>query len=183
MSGASAARKLESNESIGYDLSRFDRRLRVRQAIENEQAATGVRVTARTKARSETKAKARSVRLPAMVTIALSAVVVLAVMFLTVLNYVELNELSIARANMQNELSELKNAEAKLQIEYDRGLNSRELEEQASALGMVMPASDQITYIGISKADHAEIYGGSDSDSDFLTSVKTFFLAAVDFLN
>ncbi len=181
MSGASAARKLESNESIGYDLSRFDRRLRVRQAIENEQAATGVRVTARTQARSETKA--RSVRLPAMVTIALSAVVVLAVMFLTVLNYVELNELSIARANMQNELSELKNAEAKLQIEYDRGLNSRELEEQASALGMVMPASDQITYIGISKADHAEIYGGSDSDSDFLTSVKTFFLAAVDFLN
>lgn len=180
---SSAVRKLEYSGNIAYDLSRFDRRKRVRDALENEPVAVPrpiARPGERAKAAAGAEVKAR----PAVSAVTvLGFVIAVFLMFCIVLNYMRLNELTIEIYSMQTELMELKKQAATLKVKNEQALNSKRLQQLAEEMGMVRPTKEQISYIDLSNHDRGVVYMAQENDSDFLSGIKTLFFAAIDFFN
>ena len=178
---SSAVRDIDYTGQIAYDLSRFDKRKRVRDALEQEPIAIPRAIASQqgnTKAAVRTQAESKT-------TISLSTVlcfVIAAVlMFCIVLNYMRLNELTIEISSLQSEISELKSEAAILKVRNEQSLNVKQLEELALKMGMTRPSKDQITYIDLSKSDRGIVHMEAEVDSDFLSGIKTFYLAATNF--
>lgn len=175
----SAARNIDYNGSIAYDLSRFDKRKRVRDALEKEPVAVP-RPIAKPGERTASAAIAKARPAVAASTV-IGFLLVAVLMFLVVLNYMRLNELSIGIASMQSEYEDLKSEAAVLTVENEQMLNVRKIEEQAVGMGMGRPADDQMVYIDMSQPDRGVILTETNEGSDFLEGIRTFFFAAVDF--
>ncbi len=178
---SSAARNLDYTGQIAYDLSRFDRRKRVRDALAQEPVAVPRTIASpesRSKAVPRTQVKSRS-RI-SFVTI-MAFIIAAVLMFCIVLNYVHLYEHAIEISALQQELAELKKEAAALKVRNEQNLNVKRLEELALDMGMTRPARDQITYIDLSKQDRGIVHMEAESDGDFLSGLKTFFLMATNF--
>lgn len=159
-------------ESVAYDLSRFDNRVRVREALANEAVVTPDMPRAHSRAKAETKAKAH---LPIGAFTIVSYVVVIALALMLLMGYMTLNEIAVDTSRMQNELSQLQSDGAKLLVEYERAMNVGDLAAKASAAGMYAPGADQIGYVDISRSDKATVYS-TDSEGGFFENIEKFFL-------
>jgi negative regulator of sigma E activity len=178
---SSAARKLEYGGNIAYDLSRFDRRKRVRDALENEPVAVP-RPIAKPGERAKAAVKAEVRARPAVSAVTVLGFAIAAVlMFCIVLNYMRLNELTIEVSSLQTELMELKSQAATLKVKNEQTLNSKRLEQMAEEMGMMRPTREQICYIDLSHQDRGVVYIAPEEESDFLRGIKTLFFAAIDF--
>lgn len=160
-------------ESVAYDLSRFDNRVRVREALANEAVVTPDMPRAHSRAKAETKAKAH---LPISAFTIVSYVVIIALALMLLMSYMTLNEIAVDTSRMQNELSQLQSDGAKLLVEYERAMNVGDLAAKASAAGMYAPGADQIGYVDISRSDKATVYS-TDSEGGFFENIEKFFLA------
>jgi hypothetical protein len=179
---SNTARKMQYTDSVAYDLSRFDKRKRVREALANEAVAVpAIRPRGTTRAAAKAAAEAKAVAHVSPFAI-LSYIAVFALLILVVTNYVKLYELSIQTANFESELVELKNDEALLKVKYERSMNIRNIEDRAAELGLYMPQGGQVTYISISQADRAEIYYTEKESKGFLNGLQKIFLVVFDFI-
>ncbi len=161
-------------ESVAYDLSRFDNRVRVREALANEAVVTPDMPRAHSRAKAEAKAKTRHLPISAFTIVSYVVITVLALMLL--MSYMTLNEIAVDTSRMQNELSQLQSDGAKLLVEYERAMNVGDLAAKASAAGMYAPGADQIGYVDISRSDKATVYS-TESEGGFFENIEKFFLA------
>ena len=175
-----AVKNLEYSGSISYDLSRFDKRKRVRDALEQEPVVV-TRPIAKPLERAQAAAKAKSRSVVSASTI-LGVLTVAVLMFCVVLNYMRLNEVTIQVSNLKTELKELQSDAAVLQVKGEQNLSAARIEEAASQMGMIRPGKDQIVYIDMSQPDKGVILADTAGKNDFLNGIKTFFFAAVDFI-
>jgi|LSQX01.3.fsa_nt_gb cell division protein FtsL len=178
---SSVARDIDYTGQIAYDLSRFDRRKRVRDTLQQEPVAVPRAIaTPESRAKAAASAKVKSKSKISLVTV-MSFIIAAVLMFCIVLNYMRLNELTIEISSLKSELSELKSQAAVLRVRNEQNLNVKELEELALSLGMTRPSRDQITYIDLSKQDRGIVHMEVEEGSDFLNGLKTFFLTATNF--
>jgi len=176
---ASAARNIEYSGSVAYDLSRFDRRKRVRDALELEPVAIPRPIAKpHERVKAEAKAKAR----PAVsATTVIAFLMVAVLMFCVVLNYMRVYELSLEISNLQAEYNKLKSEAAVLKVQSEKKMNDIRIAELAAEMGMTRPARDQIIYVDMSQPDKGIVLAESEVKNDFLNGLKTLFLAAIDF--
>ena len=165
--------------SVAYDLSRFDRRRRVQEALANEQVVTPELPARKAKAAAHVEAKPR-MRVSAFAIF--SYVIMVAIMLGIVMNYMILNEITIDTARMENELSALESDAAKLEVEYERAMNLSELAAKATEIGMYSPGSDQIDYIDISRSDEVTVYSAGEDD-DFFTGVEKMLVGIGEYFS
>lgn len=176
---SSAMNKIEYSDTVAYDLSRFDKRKRVREALEQEPVADA-RPIARPYERAQAAAKtAIHTGIPALTIVSLIAVAFL--MFTVVLNYMNLYEVTMQISEKSAEYAALKSEEAILQVQSEQQLNVRRMEELASELGMSRPSNDQIIYLDLSAPDRGVILAENGNGTDFLSGIESIFVAAVDF--
>lgn len=180
---SSVARDIDYSGQIAYDLSRFDKRKRVRDALEQEPVAVP-RAIALPESRAKSAAGAQAKSLSSISHMAILSFVIAAIlMFCIVLNYMRLNELSIEISSLQSEISELKSEAAVLKVRNEQNLNVKQLEELALGMGMARPSKDQITYIDLSKQDRGIVHMETKGDDEFFSGLKTFYLAAINFFS
>ena len=164
-------------ESVAYDLSRFDNRRRVREALENEpsvsthgDARARTRAKVGTAAAAQTAARPRRMKLSAFAV--LSYVAIFALLMMIVMNYMRLNEISVIAAAKASELEELKNQTALLKVEYEQKQNVDDIKSRAAELGLYAPTSAQINYIDLSKPDYAVIYEQENESDSFVSGIS-----------
>ena len=172
----------EYNESVAYDLSRFDNRRRVREALEEEptvsaHGAQTVPDAARTRAAAA--AEPRHVRLSAFAV--LSYVAVFALFLMIVMSYMRLNEINVNASRRESELADLKNTTALLQMRYEQKQNIGDIKERAAELGLYAPSSGQISYIDMRKPDYAIIYTEAEGAEGFLAGLHRIAAAVTGF--
>ena len=161
---------------MAYDLSRFDNRRRVREALENEPAIDRHgQARARTKTAAKAVARPRKARLTAFAVLSYAAIFVLLLMI--VMNYMRLNEISVTVSQRSNELAELQNETALLKVEYEQKQNVTDIKTRAAELGLYAPTSAQISYIDLSKPDYAVIYEDEQASTSFIAGL--YKIAAV----
>jgi hypothetical protein len=176
---SNAARNIEYNGSIAYDLSRFDKRKRVRDALELEPIAVP-RPIAKPSERVRTAAKAKARPVVSASTI-VGFIMTAVLMFCVVLNYMRLNEITIQVSTLQTQLNDLEGQAAVLKVQTEKKLNIQSIEERAGEMGMRHPSSDQIVYIDMSQPDRGVVVSEQEKKTDFLNGIRTFFFAAIDF--
>ena len=93
--------------------------------------------------------------------------VALVMVLLVIFSYVSMFE-------VRNEIGELKrqrdaatSQQAKLRSEYENGIDLSVIEQQAFALGMHQPTSDQIRYIQIGEGDTTEVFTAPEERNVF----------------
>lgn len=165
--------------NVAYDLSRFDRRRRVREALESEEVTPELPVKPKSKTAAKTDARPR-MRVSAFAVF--SYVVLFALMLGIVMNYMILNEVTIDTARLENESAELKSEAAKLRVEYERAMNLSDLSEKAEEIGMYSPGSDQVDYIDISRGDKVTVYSEKSGDG-FFAGLENLLLSIGDYFS
>ncbi len=159
------------SESVAYDLSRFDRRRRVRETLEQEKVVTPELPASKARANAQAVARPR-IRISAFAVI--SYVVLVALVLCIVMNYMILNEITIDTARLETELSSLESDAAKLQVEYERAMNVGDLATKAGEIGLYAPGADQIGYIDISRSDSVKVY--AREETDFFSGLESVLL-------
>ena len=164
---------------VGYDLSRFDRRLRVRDALADEMAERSEKREESVNAVVREKTSAR---------ISVFAVIgflfIMGLQILSVWSGMTLHTVSAESAGLKTDLRKLRAEEATLKSQYERKLNLKDIEARAEALGMSRPQSGQIVYIDLSSPDHAIVYGREeDKVSDFFNGIKGSLGKIVEYIN
>jgi len=178
----STAKKLNYQDSVAYDLSRFDKRKRVREALENQPVAVPAirpRGTTAAKAKSEAAAAAKTRGLSVFSVV--SYIAVFALFMLIVMNYMKINELSVEQSALSRELAALKSEAAQLEIKYEQKINMYNIEERAAELGLSKPTQDQIQYIDIAGQDYAVVYNEDTGTSGFIAGIKSIFMSVLNF--
>ena len=126
------------NTVIRLDLSRFDSREMVQEAVRQSDAEKTVKV--------EKKPEKRMLSVSSILYCLAFAGLALLLLF----NYLDLTVLTDKVADKQNELVELQNRESILRTEYEKRLDLRSIEEYAvNTLGMVKTERGQIEYLEI----------------------------------
>lgn len=166
------------NESVAYDLSRFDNRRRVREVLENERVVTP-ELPAKVRTAADAEAKPR-LRISAFAV--LSYIVIVALALGIVMNYMILNEVAVDTAALENELESLESDAAKLQVEYERAMNVGDLATKAAEAGMYAPGADQIGYIDISRSDEVVVYAAEESGG-FFAGLEKVLLGIGDYFS
>lgn len=174
------ARKMDYNGNIAYDLSRFDKRRRVREALEREPVAVP-RPIARPREREMAEVKAKTRTGVSALTV-LGAMVIALLMFFVVLNYMRLYEISMQVSAAKSEYTVLKSEAAVLQVKAEKQMSVRKIEEAALAMGMAYPEGDQLVYLNMSHPDRGEILIQSGGRSDFIRGIQSLLFAAIDFV-
>ncbi|MDR1158717.1 MAG: septum formation initiator family protein [Oscillospiraceae bacterium] len=136
--------------NVAQDLSRFDNRRRVREAVAQdilEQSA----VKTRAQSRAKEKVRVSGWMLLGFATFAAS-------MFVVVHSHVRLAELSAETGALSREIASLKQEASLLQKLGDGKVNLAAIERIATEeLGMTKPTRDQVIYIDLSDGDHAVV--------------------------
>ena len=168
--------------SLAYD---FDNP----ELYREEYTAPTPRVAPREKAQTQTQTRVRT-RARAVVhtrqsLAPLSLIGMLAAAFLLVvaiLAQAQMVGISSRSVELQQELAELEEQQAKLRIAYESAFNMAEIEDYAiHSLGMQKPRADQIYYIDTSSPDKAVVIAGGedvgfvDRVSDYLSGVAEYF--------
>ncbi len=134
-----------------------------------EQDATDVRV--------KTK---QSVSPLAIIGYACAAIIIV----FTLMAKIQLTAVTDTSAQLENQLSDLKTAQNRLLINYEKAFNLTEIEEYASTqLGMQRPRDEQVFYLESTVPDKAVILRGKDEDKlgfgervfDALSSIAEYF--------
>ncbi len=170
------------NESVAYDLSRFDNRRRVREALADEPTVSAhgaERTLGKTEKRAAAAAEPRRMRLSAFAV--LSYVAVFALFLMIVMSYMRLNEINVNASRKANALAYLKNTTAILQMRYEQKQNIGDIKERAAELGLYAPSSGQISYIDMRKPDYAIIYTDTDGAEGFLEGLTKIAAAITGF--
>jgi len=162
------------NESVAYDLSRFDRRRSVREALENEPTVSThgeqrVRDRVAKEAEAKSEAKANRVRISAFAVI--SYVAIFALFLMIVMNYMRLNEISVTASRRADELAALQSEAAVLQVRYEQKQNITDIKSRAAELGLYAPTSAQINYIDLRQPDYAIVYTQEEGAGAFVTGL------------
>ncbi len=164
---------------VGYDLSRFDRRLRVRDAVADEMA---VRSEKREKTVKETVRKKTAARISAFAV--MGFLLIVGLQMLSVWSGMSLHTVSAESAALKSELTKLKAEETALRSQYEKKLNLKDIERRAEELGMSRQQGGQIVYIDLSVPDHAIIFDKKDEgSSDFLKGIGDAFGKIMEYIN
>jgi len=142
---------MPSAASVARDLSRFDDRPRVRQAVAAEQAEAPIRVLPRTAARAQ-------VSLRPLLRGATVFFCVVALMLFIVYAYTQTAEMANTSQRLARDIARLQQEGTVLKKQKSDRIDWTEIERIAvEELGMVKPARNQILYINLSGEDHAEV--------------------------
>ena len=157
---------------IGYDLSRFDRRMVVREQVEKEQTA------ARNRRRAQVKAK------PIVSGFAVfSSVVVFLMLIALLFSHVSLNEAADINRQKREQLESLKEKNRMLEISCNQKIDEYQIREYAvTKLGMSKIDKSQITYVTTSGGDRFEV-GKPKEKSPFLSGIASGFSRMIEFIN
>jgi len=166
-----------SRESVAYDLSRFDQRSRVRRAVSEEQTTEKARPRAATAAKTVPAARISPFSV-------LSFFVVCSLLFMIVYSYVQLNELSTSKSDLQDAIAQEKDDYAVMQAELERKISLTELETIATTrLGMIKAQQEQIRYADLSGEDYAVVLAQqAPSESGFAAAVAGLFDRFLEYL-
>ena len=169
-------------ESVAYDLSRFDNRRRVREALEREPAVSRhgqAKVKSASAAKAAAVARPRRARLTAFAVLSYAAI--FALLLMIVMNYMKLNEISVTVSKRADELAELQNEAALLEVEYEQKQNVSDISARAAELGLYAPTSAQISYIDLSKPDYAVVYAEEPQQTGLLAGLGRIVAAIGSF--
>lgn len=136
-----------------------------------------------TQTRVRTRAKAAVRTKQGISPVALLGTLVAAFLLVTgILAQVQLFTVSDGAVELEQQLAELEQQQARLKIAYESAFNLAEIEDYAtSALGMQKPKADQVYYIDTSSPDKAVVVARSEGDSlidraaDFLSGLGAYF--------
>lgn len=146
---------------VGYDLSRFDNRAKVRNAVAAQQEQERLKEQAQPQTRKRA-VQNTAPRVPARLVLGFVAAMVF--MFMIVFSYMQLAELGAASGALSKEISALKKETSLLSMKKDSMIDMKEIERIATEeLGMVKPSKGQIIYINLSGEDHAVVSGQPES--------------------
>ena len=113
---------------------------------------------------------------------ALGFAVAALLLFLVVMGYVQMAALSYESASLQEQLTELNEAEARLKIKYEGTFDLDRIEQYAvSELGMVPAANSQVYYVNSLAPDRAEILRGNIEIVGMLDSITAFLSRVVEY--
>jgi len=146
-----------SNGNVAYDLSRFDRRRIVREAVELE--------------RLEEQEMKKPVRAPmpkakiSYMTI-LSYIAVSAIAAVMLMSFVNLLELTDQTAKKKEELVVLQNENIRLNAEMEKRYSLGDIESYATnTLGMIKADRSQVEYIELDSPDTITMMSPADNDN------------------
>ena len=158
-------------ELVASDLSRFDRRKLVRDAVEEEQVSK--------------KAAPKPVKHAKISLITLMYYVfAVAISGALLLNYVNLTVLTDEASSLKKQYETLKGQETHLQTEYDKRLNLKDIEAYAiNQLGMIKMERSQVEYIELTNPDSITMVAPQDAPrlSYYLAGLVRSFNAALEF--
>jgi hypothetical protein len=98
------------------------------------------------------------------------------------MGYVQMAALSYESASLQEQLTELNEAEARLKIKYEGTFDLDRIEQYAvSELGMVPAANSQVYYVNSLAPDRAEILRGNIESVGMLDSITAFLSRVVEY--
>lgn len=166
----------------GYEEQAIPGRRTKEDSAERAREYARERQRARQKAQVKTHAHEKPVKVS--VTSILGFAVAAALVICMLLSYVQLNELSLNMATMEQEIAELAKEEKRLTVEYEKTFNLSDVEAYAvNNLNMTRLADDQIILVDIERGDTAEILAtpetkGADTVTgavDFITSLVAYF--------
>lgn len=139
------------------------------------------RTQTQTRVRTRAKTAARTKQGIAPTAI-LGALVAAFLLVTGVLAQVQLFSVSDGAVELEQQLAELEQQQAKLKIAYESAFNLAEIEDYAmSSLGMQKPKADQVYYIDTSSPDKAVVVAQSEGESlvdraaDFLSGLGAYF--------
>ncbi len=183
---ATAARNVKYTEkpvygSLAYDYGETEiYRERTQRPVERQviiPAPPRIKEQAAAAAKVKTK---QSVSPFAMIGYACAAVLIV----FTLMAKIQLTEITDTSAHLEQQLSDLKVAQNRLLINYEKAFNLTEIEEYATTqLGMQRPRDEQIFYLESTVPDKAVILSGEDEDKtglgdrifDALSSIAEYF--------
>ena len=158
---------------VGYDLSRFDRRILVKEQVEKERNAA----KARSRANVRTKPVVSSFAL-------FSSIVVFGMLIALLFSYVKLNEASDMLHRKSSELESYieQNQMLKVNInQRDSELNIREY--ATTTLNMSKIDKSQITYVSTSGGDRFEIGAAATAQADTAETGGNIFSRMIEFIS
>jgi len=105
-----------------------------------------------------------------------------ALLFLVVMGYVQMAAISYESAQLQQQLDELNEEEARLRIKYESTFDLDKIEQYAvNELGMVPASNTQVYYINSSAPDRAEILRGNTEDGGIFENIMAFLSRVVEY--
>ena len=141
---------MSAASKVARDLSRFDSRPRVREAVANSAPSVRALSVPRTRSLAPARVSARGV---------LIFLCVMALMFFIVYSYMQMAEMDQASREILDDISALQKEEAQLRKQRAGLIDLKEIERVAvEELDMVKPGKNQVIYIDLSGEDHAEIF-------------------------
>lgn len=158
---------------VGYDLSRFDRRILVKEQVEKERNAA----KARSRANVRTKPVVSSFAL-------FSSIVVFGMLIALLFSYVELNEAADLKRRKTNERESLAEQIQMLEVNLNQRNSELNVREYATTtLGMSKIDKSQITYVSTSGGDRFEIGEAGMSDADGSENGGNIFSRMIEFIS
>lgn len=166
--------------SLAYD---FNNPELYREEYSTAQSAPRTRTRTQTQTRVQTRARTAVHTRQSIAPMSLVGMLTAAfLLVIAILAQAQMVGISSKSVELQNELAQLEEEQAKLRIAYESAFNMAEIEDYAiHSLGMQKPRADQIYYIDTSSPDKAVVISGSenigfvDRVSDYLSGVVEYF--------
>ena len=112
---------------------------------------------------------------------ALGYMVCACMMILVLMGYVRLTKISTESSNVQKQITDLKNTQAKLKVQYESTFDLTKVEQYAvGRLGMMPATNSQIYYLNKATPDKAVIISDK-SKAGVLSGVTTFLSNVVEY--
>ena len=105
-------------------------------------------------------------------------------LFLVVFSYVRLYEAKSQVGELETQLADLNEEQARLQSKYEGALDLEAVEQRAKELNMRKPGPSQIVYIQVGSEDTAEVYTAAKSENFFqraFSAFKNIFTDALEY--
>ena len=165
-----------AEKRVAYDLSRFDRRMIVREQIEKERTAQ------KAKAKTVTKKKSKHIVSPFSV---FCSVVVFVMLTAMLFSYVGLTEASDINRKKKNELESLREEVQMLEISKNQRMGSLKVRDYAvNNLGMSKIDKSQITYVTTSGGDRFETCGNKkETGAGLIAGLAKGFSSIIEYIN
>jgi len=161
-----------TKESVAYDYSRFDRRQRVKTAVEGEQA------------RSPKTVRRTAKRHPFPVFEMLVFLGVVVVCMGIISSFMKVTVLSDQESTLKKELAELTGEQTALRAQQEKLFNLAMIEERAQTdLQMFQFDRSQTEYVSLTNDDEIVVNRDTDSKSVVLTGIVKSFNVVMEYLS
>ncbi len=107
-------------------------------------------------------------------------------LFLVVFSYVRLYEAKSQVGELETQLADLNEEQARLQSQYEGALDLEKIEKRAKELNMRKPGPSQIVYVQVQSDDTAEVYTAPKEQNIFQRAFESFrsvFSDAVEYFS